>query len=69
MASRVRVVFARFWILLYIATRGAVYDRYCFACGLPVLLVRHAPGWAVAARCFWLLLTLWSTSNWLLPAA
>ena len=56
--------------LLYIATRGAVYDRYllCFACGLPVLLVRHTPSWAVVGQgCLWLLLTLWSASNWLLP--
>lgn len=60
-----------FGCLLYIATRGAVYDRYllCFACGLPILLLRHAPGWAIAGQgCFWLLLTLWSASNWLLPA-
>jgi len=59
-----------FGCLLYLATRGAVYDRYllCFACGLPVLLIRHTPGWAVAAQgCFWMLLTLWSASNWLLP--
>ena len=57
-----------FGCLLYIATRGAVYDRYllCFACGLPVLLVRHAPGWAVAAQGgLWLLLTFWSASQWL----
>jgi hypothetical protein len=59
-----------FGCLLYVATRGAVYDRYllCFGCGLPILLVRHAPGWAVAVQgCFWMLLTLWSASNWLLP--
>ena len=61
-----------FGCLLYVATRGAVYDRYllCFGCGLPILLVRHAPGWSVAGQgCFWLLLTLWSASNWLLPTS
>ena len=60
-----------FGCLLYIATRGAVYDRYllCFACGLPVLLVRHTPGWAVGAQgSLWLLLTFWSASQWLDPS-
>ena len=60
-----------FGCLLYIATRGAVYDRYllCFACGLPVLLVRHTPGWAIGAQgSIWLLLTFWSASQWLDPS-
>ncbi len=57
--------------LLYVATRGAVYDRYllCFGAGLPVLLVRHTPGWAVVAQGgLWMLLTLWSASQWLDPS-
>ena len=57
-----------FGCLLYAATRGAVYDRYllCFGCGLPILLVRHTPGWAIGAQgSLWLLLTLWSANQWL----
>ena len=60
-----------FGCLMYIATRGAVYDRYllCFACGLPILLIRHTPGWAIGAQgSLWLLLTFWSASQWLDPS-
>ena len=60
-----------FGCLLYVATRGAVYDRYllCFAAGLPVLLVRHTPGWAVIAQGgLWMLLTLWAANQWLTPS-
>ena len=60
-----------FGCLLYLGTRGAVYDRYllCFGCGLPILLVRHTPGWAIGAQGgLWLLLTFWSASQWLDPS-
>lgn len=61
-----------FGCLLYVATRGAVYDRYllCFAAGLPILLVRHTPGWATLAQgVIWITLTLCSASTWLNPSA